>query len=106
MITTLNEWRKMNEEANFPAAHDIDDMIEFVPMYRQQQAHGISAEVRDGKVVAVRFSKMKVFYDILDIYYGVIFDNVDSSKVYSVTKVNLIEEPDLKQEVENQTITI
>lgn len=98
-ITTINEWKEavafnLNEEANFPAQHNIDDMVEFIPMYRHQQAQGISAEIRDGKVVAVRFSKAKVFYDILDDYYGIIFDNVDSSKVFAPKIVHLEEEPD------------
>jgi hypothetical protein len=70
---------------DFFSSHAIDDEIEFIPMFFQQQKLGITEDIREGKVVAVRFTKAKVFYDILDEYYGIIFENVDSSKVFSVT---------------------
>lgn len=67
----------------FFSNHSIDDEVEFVPMFRQQNELGISDEVREGKVIAVRFTKPKIFYDILDIYYGIIFKEVDSVKVFA-----------------------
>jgi hypothetical protein len=70
---------------DFFSSHAIDDEIEFIPMFFQQQKLGISEDIREGKVVAVRFTKAKVFYDILDEYYGIIFENVDSSKVFSAS---------------------
>lgn len=81
MITTLNEWRKMNEEANFPAQFGIDDAVSFVPMFKHQELYGIAAQELEGTVVAVRFSKAKVFYDIVDDYFGKLFDEVASDKV-------------------------
>lgn len=68
----------------------IEDEVDFVPMFRQQQEHGISDEIREGKVVAVRFTISKIFYDILDTYYGVIFKEVDSAKVFSIKAPELV----------------
>jgi len=45
---------------------------------------GISQQERFGTIVSVRFTKAKVFYDILDDYYGVIFKKVDFSNVYYI----------------------
>lgn len=67
---------------DFFSSHAIDDEVEFVPMFHQQQSKGITPDLREGTIVAVRFTKPKVFYDILDEYYAVIFENVDSSKVF------------------------
>lgn len=105
-ILTINEWKahKLNEEANFPAQHAIDDMVEFVPMFKQQEEHGITADIRDGIVVAVRFSKMKVFYDILDDYYGIIFPNIDSCKVFAPKILNLPNKEEAQPD--EQTVTI
>lgn len=38
-------------------------------------------EKRFGRIVSVKFTKSKVFYSILDDYYGIIFDDVDSCYV-------------------------
>lgn len=72
---------------DFFSTHAIDENIEFIPMYHQQLKHGISNEKRYGMIVAVRFTKPKVFYDILDEYYATIFENVDSAKVFSLSPV-------------------
>jgi hypothetical protein len=40
-----------------------------------------------GTIVAVRFTKMKVFYDVLDHYYGDIKANVASDYVYNKKRV-------------------
>lgn len=72
---------------DFFSSFSIDDEVEFRPMFRQQEELGISDEVRDGKIVAVRFTKPKVFYDILDTYYALIFKDVDSCKVFSPKQV-------------------
>jgi hypothetical protein len=42
---------------------------------------GVEQEEMCGTIVAVRFTKAKVFYDILDDYYCKVFTNVDSSYV-------------------------
>lgn len=60
----------------------IDDEVSFRPMFRHQTAMGIADQPLSGKIVAVRFTKAKVFYDILDDYRSVVFDGVDSVKVW------------------------
>lgn len=74
----------------------IDEEVAFVPMYRHCKQMGIEQERTDGKIVAVRFTKSKVFYDILDNYYAKVFENVSSSNVYSVESITL--EPQVKTE--------
>lgn len=65
----------------FESKFEINEEVEFVPMFRHVKEHGISQEGMDGKIVAVRFTEAKVFYDIYSPYWGKIFDNVDSVKV-------------------------
>lgn len=72
------------------STHSIDDEVRFVPMYRHQQKMGITAEAMDGKIIAVRFTKAKVFYDILDEYWAAVFDNVDSGNVISIVGADKI----------------
>jgi len=72
-----------------PSNFQIGDNCEFIPMAKQLSADCISNEPRDGKIVAVRFTEAKIFYDIFDIYYAKIYKNVDSSKVFRYTFANL-----------------
>lgn len=46
---------------DFFSSHAIDDEVEFVPMFHQQQSKGITPDLREGTIVAVRFTKPKVF---------------------------------------------
>ena len=87
------------------SSFSINDTIEFVPMYKQAQDLGIAQEKMYGTIVAIRFTKAKVFYDILDDYYGKIFSNVDSSNVYPIVRKKLFEEGDVDvyDDVENIT---
>lgn len=78
--------------ANFDSKLNIDDSITFTPMFKQATEMGIAQEKMYGKVVAVRFTKAKVFYDILDDYYGKVFTNVDSSYVNKIEVFNKLEE--------------
>lgn len=71
----------------------IDDACSFIPMYTQQQSLGISGDEREGQIVAIRFTKPKVWYDILDEYTGTVFTNVDSSKVYASMWTSVSEAP-------------
>lgn len=73
---------------DFFSTHAIDDVIEFHPTAQQAKELCIVREPRNGTVVAVRFTKPKVFYDILDEYYGIVFRNVDSSYVFSTQPIN------------------
>lgn len=70
--------------ANFDSKLNIDDLITFTPMFRQAKKMGIKQEEMCGIIIAVRFTKAKVFYDILDDYYGKVFTNVDSSYVNKI----------------------
>lgn len=81
----------LNEETSFPAGFAIDDMVEFTPTAKQAENRAITRDYRMGTIVKVSFSKAKVFYDILDDYYGEIFTNVDSSFVKPIEKLNLEE---------------
>ena len=69
---------------NFNSKLSIDDSVTFIPMFKQSTEMGIAQEEMFGTVVAVRFTKAKVFYDILDDYYGRVFTNVDSSYVNKI----------------------
>jgi hypothetical protein len=66
-----------------PSSSQINDDVYFRPMYRHQQTMGIADETFEGKVMAVKFTEAKIYYDIYSPYHGVIFDGVDSVKVWS-----------------------
>lgn len=64
----------------YPSAWAIDDQVHFTPMVVDQERMGISNDQRYGTIISVQFTKAKVWYYILDDYYGEIF-KVDSSRV-------------------------
>lgn len=68
----------------FFSGHAINDEVGFRPMYRQQQEMGIADEPMEGKIVAVRFTEAKVFYDVYNNYWGKVFEGVSSEKVYAL----------------------
>lgn len=69
---------------DFTSTLGIDQKVEFTPMQRHCLAYSIASEVLYGTITAVRFTKAKVFYDIIDDYFGILFDSVDSSKVFGL----------------------
>ena len=70
----------------------INEDVEFIPMYRDCLSFGISTdEVLEGRIVKISFTEMKVFYDILSIYYGVVFKDIDSCKVSEIRTLPLEE---------------
>lgn len=71
----------LKEYTEFPSAFDIGQDVVFLPMESHCEEFGISKEYGYGNITAVRFTKAKVFYDIVDDYYGFLFSNVDSSYV-------------------------
>lgn len=77
----VDESLKLYEEATFPSQFGIDDQINFIPSAKQCEDMAIERSPRIGTIVGVRFSKAKVFYDVLDDYYGIIFTKLDSSFV-------------------------
>lgn len=66
---------------NYPARHAIDDTVCFIPMAHQLESMALEPESREGRIVAIKFTKAKVFYDILDDYYGKVFEGIDSIRV-------------------------
>jgi len=65
-----------------PSGFQIGDECEFIPTFKQHTEMGIAPDERDGKVVAVRFTEAKVFYDVFDTYYAKVFENIPSEKVF------------------------
>lgn len=63
------------------SAHDIGDEVSFFPMARHCKRMSIERESMTGRIVAVRHTAAKVFYDIVDDYHGIVFDNVDSAMI-------------------------
>ena len=68
----------------FTSTLEIGQLIKFKPMQRHCEKYAIACSDGYGKITAVRFTKAKVFYDIIDDYYGLLFDNVDSCNVESL----------------------
>lgn len=64
-----------------PSKLQINDEVEFTPMYRQCTEMGIAQNEQSGKIVAIKFTEAKVFYDIYSPFWGVIFKEVTSEKV-------------------------
>jgi len=68
----------------FFSSFAIGEAVEFRPMKRHQNSLGITDEFLEGTIMAVRFTEAKVFYDVYNNYWGVLFDGVDSCKVKEV----------------------
>ena len=103
MITKVNEYKLLLEYNELPSSLQIDDNVVFVPMFWQQTEMGIADDKRYGKVVNIKFTKSKVFYDVLDDYYGKIFIEVDSAKVWRPKQLNITDlvEPQGSAEIED-----
>lgn len=56
-----------------PSNFQIGDLVEFKQPMIEEWA--------SGQIVAVRFTKAKVFYAIVDDFYGSVFDDIDSIDV-------------------------
>lgn len=68
----------------FEANGEIGDMVDFYPTYRQATRMGIDVSSQlYGQIVGVRFTKAKVWYDVVCDYYGVVFSKIPSEKVTS-----------------------
>lgn len=65
----------------FESALKIGQSVKFKPMQRHCETHSIKCENGFGVITAVKFTKAKVFYDIIDDYWGILFDGVDSVNV-------------------------
>ena len=76
---------------DYQSKFTIGEKVKFIPMFRHTEAIGIESEQMEGTILAVRFTKAKVMYDICDEYHGKIFDNVDSVKVSGIKTETLQE---------------
>lgn len=67
--------------AEFTSSLEIDKKIQFIPMEKHCQEFSIKKESLCGVIIAVKFTKAKVFYDIVDDYWGILFTGVDSANI-------------------------
>jgi hypothetical protein len=73
----------MSNETHFPSRFAIGDDVRFLEGGGWDDNGDIIERVdRYGTITAVKFTKAKVFYDILDDYSGRIFPEIDSTYVY------------------------
>jgi hypothetical protein len=70
--------KRKRYEQIFNSHLSIDDNVTFIPSAYYIDEYKIKREEMFGKIIAVRFSKAKVFYDIIDDYYSYLFKNIDS----------------------------
>jgi hypothetical protein len=73
----------------FDSIFGINEQVDFLHPEQTQYSiiDGIPQELcRRGQVVAVRFTEMIVFYDILSPYRGEILYNLTSESVFRVSK--------------------
>jgi hypothetical protein len=68
----------MENSIKLTSAYDFDEIVGFKRNENEK-------EHSHGRVVAIRFSKEKVFYDIVDNYYGQIYQNIDSLNVQKLS---------------------
>lgn len=77
-----------------PSKLQIDDQVSFFPMEKDCQEMQIAKDEMCGTITAVRFTKAKVWYEILDDYHAKIF-TVTSNNAWIPNKENL---PQVKPE--------
>lgn len=65
----------------FQSQFGIGEEVSFEPSFRHQKEKLIPAGRRFGSIVAVKFTKSKVFYDVLGDTCGTVFDGLDSASV-------------------------
>jgi hypothetical protein len=67
-----DQYRKFIEQANYTSNFAIGDNVTF--------SHS-EGEWTNGLVVGIRFTTAKVFYSIVDDYYGSLYNDIDSNSV-------------------------
>ena len=73
--------RLFTEDRELTSRFDFGDRVIFTPMERDMERLSINAENSFGTIVNIKFTQAKVFYDIIDDYYGELFKDVTSDKV-------------------------
>lgn len=66
---------------NYESQFEIGQEVTFIPTMKDCMNYFIEDEELTGQVVSVKFTKSKVFYDIVDEYYGRLFELVDSANI-------------------------
>jgi hypothetical protein len=66
---------------DYPSALEIDQRVSFTPMEKHCNEYKIAKDEGFGTIIAIRFTKAKVFYDVVDDYWGILFRDVDSINV-------------------------
>ena len=76
----------MLEESNcfLESKLSIGQKVIFIPMERHCDERKIEKSKGFGTITAVKFTRAKVFYDIVDEYWGNLFDCVDSINVFEL----------------------
>jgi len=68
------------------SALDLQEDVNFYPRFKDADRIGIKAETPlRGKIIAIRFTESKVFYDVVDNYWGELFRDIPSEKVFTET---------------------
>jgi len=65
----------------FESKLEIGQSVKFKPMQRHCKKHSIDYSEGFGIITAIKFTKAKVFYDVIDDYWGLLFDGVDSENI-------------------------
>jgi hypothetical protein len=79
---SLFKIKYMQLESNF----GMNEEVEFLPRLKQCQEIGIEQEPLDGTIKGIRFTEAKVFYDVYNPYYGIIFTSIQSQNVKKETQ--------------------
>lgn len=72
-----------------PSKLQINDEVNFTPMFKQCKKMGIAQEGISGNIIAIKFTEAKVFYDIYSPFWGTIFKGVTSEKVRGLSEVKM-----------------
>ena len=80
LFTKLDNYGIIKEEV-LDSLYTFGNVVNFTPMQWQSKKYDITQAELVGEIIAVRFTKAKVFYDIVDDYWGYMFKNVDSALI-------------------------
>jgi hypothetical protein len=76
----------------YTSALEMSQSVRFTPMEKHCVEHHIAKNEGFGIIVGIRFTKAKVFYDIVDDYWGILFRDVDSINVKPLESNEKLEE--------------
>lgn len=71
-------------KTEFFSTYGINQRVIFSPMALHNKMWAVATDNEGyGTIIAIRFTESKVFYDIVDEYFGRLFEGVDSCLVHS-----------------------